>query len=293
MGKPEMNHIDRILRSVDYLPPFPVVVTKAFNLMRDPDVSLNEIAELISTDQAIVANLLRFCNCSFIALQKPIKTVRDAVVFVGLNHLRKMLMVTGARTFYKAYHQGFEMRAAELWHHSLAASLLSSRLEKACPGADPDFAFIAALLHDVGKIVLHEFFENEQERMHVMIEFEHCTPIQAEERVLGIDHAQIGFRILSLWQFPEDILEAISIHHKPGRSADSPLANIVRLANSMANIMGYGNDADGLERERCEDVCRMCGFDTGMIDSISTEIREELDRVVSEFGFTTQNRQSA
>jgi putative nucleotidyltransferase with HDIG domain len=281
-----MNSVDRIIKSIDYLPPFPVVVTRALNLMRDPEVGFREIAEVISTDQSVVSNLLRFCNCSFIALQKPIRNVREAVVFVGLDYLRKMLVITGARTFYKAFHRGFEVRACELWNHSLASSFLAVRIRQHFWGADSDQVFIASLLHDVGKIVLHEFLEDESRKIRDMIGQGGCTPVEAEKRVLGIDHAEIGFHILSFWQFEDDILEAVSLHHKPVRITDSNLSHIVKLANGVAGVMGYGTDLDGLERGRLEKMSQKCGINVGLLDLIAAETTDQIEKIVPELGLT-------
>jgi putative nucleotidyltransferase with HDIG domain len=285
---PDTNHVDRIVKSIDYLPPFPMVVTRALNLMRDPDVNMNDIAEVISTDQSIVANLLRYCNCSFIALQRPIRNVHDAVVFVGLNYIRKMLVISGARTFYKAFHQGYETQACELWHHSLAASFLAARIEKLSPGADSEYVFISALLHDVGKIVLYEYLEKENRNVRELIERQRMTPVEAEKQAIGIDHAEIGFRILSFWQFPDEILEAVSLHHQPVRLTDSRLSQIVRLANGVAKVMGYGIDLDGLEQARLEKIAQECGINMGSLDLIAEEMSDHIEDIVSELGLTVQ-----
>ncbi|MHB9028610.1 MAG: HDOD domain-containing protein [Candidatus Latescibacterota bacterium] len=280
-----MKHFDRILKSIDYLPPFPVVVTKSIALMRNPDVSMDEIAEVIKFDQSITANLLRFCNSSYVGLRRPIINVRDAVIFLGINHLKNMLIITGARSYFQMQKPGYYLRAGGLWSHSLAASLLSTRFGPLFPKSDADAVFIAALLHDVGKIVLNEFVEHEYKRIQETIEREQITFFEAERKILGFDHADIGFRILLLWEFPKEVADAVRIHHDPLKPDDTALADIVKFSNILTRIMGSGVAADRFEKQQFVDLCQRNGINPEMFDSSSTEMIEEIKRVESEFGY--------
>jgi putative nucleotidyltransferase with HDIG domain len=281
-----MKYLDRILRSIDYLPPFPVAVARALTLMKDSDVTIDSIADVIKHDQSTASNLLRLCNSSYVGLRRPISNVRDAVVFVGMNHLRRILIITGTHPYFQSYKPGYEARTGELWSHSLAVSLLSSRIERLIPGADSDYVFIASLLHDIGKLVLSEFVTEEYEQIRQMIESEHITFLEAERRVIGTDHADIGSRILTLWRFPEEIVEAVGAHHEPVKPDDPSLTDIVKLSDIMAITMGYGTAVDGLAYNGFAEICRRHGISQGMLDSLSEASIEELTRVESEFGFS-------
>jgi putative nucleotidyltransferase with HDIG domain len=280
-----MKYLDRILKSIDYLPPFPVVVTKAIALMRDPDVRIDEIAEIIKFDQSITANLLRFCNSSYVGLQRPIINVRDAVIFLGINHLKNMLIITGARSYYQMQKPGYYMRAGELWTHSLAASLLSTRFGPLFPKSDADAVFIGSLLHDVGKIVLNEFVENEYKRIQEAIEQEQITFYEAERKIFGFNHADIGYKILLLWEFPKEVAEAVKIHHDTLSPDDTPMVDIVKFSNILANKMGYGKSVDDSEQQGFVALCQRNGINPEMFESSFDDINEEIKRVEGQFGY--------
>ncbi len=281
-----MNLVDRILRQIDFLPPFPVTVARALALLKNPDASVDEITEVIRLDQSIATNLLRFCNSSYVGLRRPITNIREAVVFVGLRHLRKILMITGTRPYFETRRPGYEDRSGELWRHVLAVSVISGHLVKIVPNADRDDVFLASLLHDVGKLVLSAFVEQEYLSISSTVESGRESFLDAERKILGTDHAAIGGRILTLWRFPEAIVHAVGRHHEPWAEGDPPMTDIVRLADSIAISMGYGTTVDGLAYHGQSEICRVHGISRSMLDVIAGDSLEEMGKIESEFGVT-------
>ncbi len=280
-----MSYVDRILKSITYLPPFPATVAKALLLLRDPGADVDEVADVIKFDQSIASNLLRLCNSSYVGLRRPITSVREAVVFVGINHIKRILVMTGTKPFFDQKRPGYEAAAGELWKHSLAATIVASKFEAHIPGAESDAVFIASLLHDIGKLVLSEFVVDEHERILAAVSEQKISFLEAERRILGMDHAEIGLRVLSLWRFPDDIVNAVGSHHAPLRDDDGPLLDIVRLADIVAITMGYGTTVDGLAYRGFADICRRRNIHRDTIDSVTSSTIEELKRVESSFGF--------
>lgn len=280
--------MERILKHIDYLPPFPVTVAKALSLLREPKVTVDEITDVIKFDQAIASNLLRLCNSSYVGLRRPITNVREAVVFLGLSHLRRMLMLTGTRPYFETRRPGYEARTGELWSHSLAVSVISSRLETFIPGAEPDDVFIASLLHDVGKLVLSEFVEEEYKGITEIMGKTGETFLEAERKTIGTDHAEIGARVLELWRFPENVVRAVHRHHMPMEENDLPLDNIVRLSDMLAITMGYGTAVDGLAYNGYAGICRIYGIHRNTLDSVTGNSLDELKKIESAFGFAKE-----
>lgn len=283
-----MNYMDRILHRIDYLPPFPVTIARALTLLRDPDVTTDEITDVIKFDQSIATNLLRLCNSSYVGLRRQLSSVREAVVFLGLSHLRKMLIMTGTRPYFESRRPGYEARTGELWSHALAVSIISARIEGYIRGADSDSVFIAALLHDVGKLVLSEFVEEEYERITDVMQSEGVSFLEAERKTIGSDHAEIGGRILDLWRFPVEVVQAVSRHHTQVEESDTALDNIVRLSDMIAIIMGYGTSVDGLAYRGCAEICLHYGIRREMLDSITESAFDEMKQVESGFGFSRE-----
>ncbi|MHB9030087.1 MAG: HDOD domain-containing protein [Candidatus Latescibacterota bacterium] len=279
-----MNQVERILKRIEYLPPFPATVLKALLLLRDPEITADRITEVIKFDQSVAGNLLRLCNSSYFGLRRPIMNIREAVVFIGLRHLHRILMLTGARPYFEAGKPGYEARAGELWSHALAVSVISGHVMKMTGEVDQDRVFLSSLLHDIGKLVLSEFIEQEYPAVISSRETEQDSFLQTERKVLGIDHAYIGARILSLWGFPEEVSTAVGKHHEPWRDGDSTLDDTVRLADSLALSMGYGTSVDGLAYRGCAEICRRRGVSREMLDSVMETSLEEVKKLESDFG---------
>jgi putative nucleotidyltransferase with HDIG domain len=281
-----MNYLDRILKSIEYLPPFPLVVARGIALMKNPEVSAAEISGVIRHDQSIVSNLLRFCNSAYVGLKRPITNIHEAVVFVGMNHLKKILLITGARPYFEAHSPGYESRKGELWRHSLGVSLLSSKIATLIPEADPDDAFIASLLHDVGKLVISRFVIEENGLIMRTAEQEHIAYLDAERRVLGCDHAEVGSRILTLWRFPPEVAKAVGNHHARATPEDPPLEDIVKMADFMAVTMGFGSGTGGVGSREITEIFSRKGIGGETIESMSASSVDEIKNVEHEFGFT-------
>jgi putative nucleotidyltransferase with HDIG domain len=279
-----MNYVERILKRIEFLPPFPVTVMKALALLREPEVTVDRITEVIRFDQSVAGNLLRLCNSSYYGLRRPIMNIREAVVLIGNRHLQRILMITGARPYFEAGKPGYEARTGELWSHALAVSVISGRIMNMVGEVDPDRVFLSALLHDVGKLVLSEFIEQEYLAVVSSRETEQDSFLQTERKVLGTDHANIGSRILTLWNFPEEVTVAVAKHHDPWREGDSPLDDIVRLADTLALSMGYGTSVDGLAYRGCAEICRRRNIGRDLLDSVMESSLEEVKKLEGEFG---------
>lgn len=279
-----MNQLDRILQRIEYLPPFPVAVAKAMALLKNPNTTVDEIADIIRFDQAIATNILRLCNSSYIGLRRPISNIREAVVFIGLQHLRRILMITGTRTYFEAKKPGYEARKGELWRHALAVSIISEHIAKMVPGGDRDNVFLASLLHDMGKLVLSEFIEDQYAELAGQLGDDHTSFLDVERKLFGVDHAEIGARILTLWRFPDEVVAAVGKHHTPWHEGDTALDDIVRLSDMVAISIGYGTAVDGLAYHGHADICRKHAISRSMLDMVVESSLEELKKVESDFG---------
>jgi HD-like signal output (HDOD) protein len=133
--------------------------------------------------------------------------------------------------------------------------------------------------------VLNEFVEHEYKRIQNTIEQENITFFEAERKILGFDHADIGFKILLLWEFPPEVAESVRIHHDPLKPDDSPLVDIVKFSSILAGTMGYGTVVDSYEKQQFIDLCSRNGINPEMFGSSSAELVEEIKRVETQYGY--------
>ncbi|MFC1490089.1 HDOD domain-containing protein [Candidatus Latescibacterota bacterium] len=278
-----MITLENIIEKIEYLPPFPQAVTKVMQMMKDPNTSPEEIAEVVKYDQAIATNVLRLCNSSYCGLRRTISNLREAVVFIGMKNLKNIMIISGTQKYFDKENPGYETKKGELWIHALAVSIIAGNIGEKINIKNKDELFIAALLHDIGKLVLNEYVLESCVEISNTIEKEDLTFLDAEKKVLGMNHAEIGAKVLDIWKFPEEIISAVRKHHSAYDENDTDLENMVRIADNLAMMMGYETGVDGLAYNGFSDICRRYDLNRGIMDNIMSDSLEEIVKIETEY----------
>jgi putative nucleotidyltransferase with HDIG domain len=250
--------INQLMKRVSNLPAFPATVAKVLDLLSRDDYSMAEVAKVISFDQSITVNILKISNSAYFSFGRPIKTVRDAVAYLGKETLIRAVQTAGVSKFYKTSVKGYVASAADLWEHSVAVALMSQILSKKIYGVENSVLYTAALLHDVGKIIMGEYVHESIQKINLLVNSKHCSFLEAEEVIIGVNHAELGGKITRHWNLPPEICDAISFHHHPDllekNSVD--MQWIVYLADQLCMMMGIGNGIDGLAYRGLSEVLK-------------------------------------
>jgi len=283
-----MISVENILKKVDSLPPFPAAVSKLLTLLRDPSVTPDDIAETVKLDQALTSSVLRLCNSSYYSLRREIKNLSEAIVYIGLAEVKKIIVNSGTRKYFEKRKPGYEDDRGEIWRHAIATSIIAETIGKKINCPEKDYLYISALLHDIGKLVLSEFVEDQSSKIFALVDEEKISFLDAEKRVLGITHADVGAEVLIYWKFPDVIVSAVRKHHMAFGEEDTMIENIVRLADSLAMLMGFETSVDGLAYKGFTDIGRLYGLNGDDLESIMAVSIEEISRVEAEFGISKE-----
>ncbi len=244
----------RILKSIRTLPPFPVTIQKVMALAGDPDSSLTELAAVIRLDQAITANILRICNSAYFGLRRPVDNVGDAIMHMGKKNVLRAVMAAGLSRYFRTA-KGYDVKGGDLWEHAVAVALMSQICAARLSVPDDPRLFTAGVLHDIGKMVMGEFVEEAWQKIRELTEEKKYSFLEAEEEVIGVNHAVLGGEIALIWKFPDEILKAIAFHHRPDLLTDGDLVPwIVYLSNQVCHVMGIGVGTDALAYRAVGDV---------------------------------------
>jgi len=245
-----MKIIDRIHKSIEAIPAFPATGGKVAELLSQADYSLAQVANLIENDPSITANVLKMANAPYFGATHKISTMEEAVLYLGRENLLRAIQTAGISLYYQKGSPGYFDHASDFWKHSVAVALMSQILSKKITGDENAALYTAALLHDVGKIIVGEFVRNEMKKISMLVS-QHMSFLDAEELVLGINHADVGGKIAEHWTFPIEIQEAISYHHRPDllEKEDNILPWIVYMADEACLMMGIGSSVEGLTQQ--------------------------------------------
>lgn len=234
-----------IRRGLDRLDPLPATAQKLVAMASGAEVSLAKIGELIEHDQAIAAAVLRASRSARYAGMHTPTTVRDAVMRLGTVPLLNLVMGDYMQRLRVAA-PPYGLSESDLWSHAAAAQLAvrAIRMEphaKPLPGA----AETAALLHDVGKLVMARQVKATPDTIHDYASARGLTFVEAERALFGIDHAAVGGAVAELWDFPEEVTHAIG-HHHDSHPEGGLVLDAVIVANVVAKSIGAGLGAEGL-----------------------------------------------
>jgi putative nucleotidyltransferase with HDIG domain len=219
------------------LPPFPSIAVKLLQLLSDADVQVRKLIELLRSDTALSAELLRRANSAMYGARTQVSSLQHGLVLLGFDQVRGLAMAVALGSYVKS-----AMRIAALrrcWRHSLATALLSERLGKAI-SFESDRAYTAGLLHDIGLLGLMVNFPKEYANL-LLVSGENGFDIRVTEQAMfDVDHCEAGAWLARQWSFPADILESVRRHHDPIDSSNYGLLAITQSAVLLSEALGFG-----------------------------------------------------
>lgn len=239
MAHPAKTIEDTIGRSLD-LPVLPATAQKVLGLMSDPDISIEKIKRLITTDPALATQLLKVANSAFYGGHRNIQNLTQAILRLGLNAVRNIVVATSLKNVYKR----FGLTEKLIWEQMLGSALAASHIARHTRLVDAEDAFIGGLLHDVGKIVLNNEYPDKFALVMQRVYNESITFEEAVSDVFDFTHREIGVYLVRKWGFPESLEMLIrSYDCQETLASEKYLANLVTmitLADRMCQKFGMG-----------------------------------------------------
>ncbi|MEG2961623.1 MAG: HDOD domain-containing protein [Janthinobacterium sp.] len=234
---------EHIVRQIQELPSLPVVVLELLSSMDQDDTDVHVLAQKIELDQALAAKTLRIANSSFYGMQSKVTSIPQAVSVLGFHSIRTVVTACALTSSFAPAAGGFDFQA--FWRHSLATAI-AARLLAPHLGVNPETAFTAGLLHDLGTLVLVTRFPAEHALVRSYRQAHDCQMADAELAVIGIDHAQVGSALAAYWKFPATIQQAVADHHAIERLEAGGLPLAVHMANAVALALDLAGVDDAL-----------------------------------------------
>ena len=236
-----------VAEAVAELPPIPASISEVIAACADQAMTAGRLSQVVLRDQSLTANLLKLANSPFHGHARRVTTVTEAVVLLGLPAITSLAISSHASRLLNGALPGYGLQQGELWRHSIAVAFTARRLAVEVELAPVEEAFVAGLLHDIGKTILSGHMENAFDEV-TRIAQERRIPFHAvETELLGVDHAELGAQVAASWSLPAGLDEAIRRHHSPHEATlKPPLAHCVHLADAACMMLGVGLGVDGM-----------------------------------------------
>ncbi|HTM10427.1 MAG TPA: HDOD domain-containing protein [Verrucomicrobiae bacterium] len=290
----QIHRVDRVIERVTQLP-FSPVATKILHLAWDERAGARDMANVIVLDQAFTARLLRIANSPYYGQSREVTTVSQAVAILGMDAIASLALTLF--TFGTVPEDGNEtLSIGQLWEHSLGTAVWARAIAARANNRMPEEAFIAGMLHDMGKVLLYRFFKKELHDAVRMAENDGISLAQAEQQILGTDHVVVGHVAATQWGFPPVLRYAIAFHRAPQEvprdTADAvkKIVAIIHVADALteATDIGYGG-GDSSDRaidasiwpllRTSEEECRQ------MVDQVTAEIEKNREKFAAALGW--------
>jgi putative nucleotidyltransferase with HDIG domain len=263
------------LRRLQQIPALQSLARGFLHTLNQPDVSVPEVVEAIRKDSALCVRLLRAANSVLVSPERRIEDLDSAVQMLGVVRVRKMMQAMFTLRDGNRVAAGFDWR--HLWIHALATAAIAEELEKRLRSAGDSQIHLAALLHDVGKIVLSTLAPEEYRDVLMRAWHDGGTLDELERDALGVDHREAGVVFVQHNRLPEVVVQAIAHHDNPAEATSYRLeVALISLANHLSKAHGLGfsgarlhaADAEFAELPAWVVVEEMCG---GRLDAAAVE----------------------
>jgi putative nucleotidyltransferase with HDIG domain len=203
----------------------------------------------------------------------------DAVSRLGFTRTYQLVAAVSGAKLLGAAQKGYGIDQGELWQHSVAsavaAKLIAEKLDD-----DRDLVFTCALLHDLGKVILSTALESIYKKIVEDVEKNQQALIEAEKKLLGVQHAEVGARLLARWKFPASIVDAVCFHHDPAAAGEHKrLAAYVYISNLIAHFIGYGFGHHAFAMRGREEALEILGLSGEDIAEIMIETYENFETI--------------
>jgi HD-like signal output (HDOD) protein len=231
----------RALAALGKLPPFSPILNKLLASLAGEDVSFAKLGDLIEKDTVVAGNIMHLVNSALYARRATITSVRHALALLGMDKVRNTLLGMSISRMWGQVKTPPAWSMARFNRHSAAVAVLSDQIASRVMADCPEGAFVAGLLHDLGRLLIALGLPDEFARLMKLHEHSEKSWTDCERELLGFTHAELSAKALVVWKFPEQVQIAVRDHHCPPPfqvGGTVPLSAIVDAANQYVNSTG-------------------------------------------------------
>jgi putative nucleotidyltransferase with HDIG domain len=274
--------IEKIKRAVQEAPLLSVNASRLLQTMVDPGHELLDVVQIVKLDSVLTARLLRIVNSPVFDLMNPVTSIDRAIGYLGERMVVSVAMADSVSKMLNKPLDGYEGRAGDLWRHDLFSALAArevSRFSKI--GIEGDLAYTAGLLHDIGKAIISDFLKGTTEEATSRIDKgENVDYLVAEQEIVGLDHAEVGYQLAKSWDLPEPLPQLIRYHHKPSRVEEGlrPLAYAVHLGDIVAMMGGCSTGSDAMQYQLDNNYTHYFELSADSLASIMLSAQDEFQK---------------
>lgn len=267
--------LNELVNRVDEIPVFSQTVGKILKLVEDPKSDAHDIEKEILKDQGFTTKILKLANSAYFGATRQISTVSQATTILGFQAIKSLVLASSVGKVLKAELPGYALEKEALWKQSQICAITARVISKKIKFRQPDQAYTAGLLRDIGKVILDHYLNEQFNKIMDEVNDGLKSFVEVEEEILGFNHGQVGAKIAEKWNLPEDLVEAIAFHHQPEKAQlNSKLVAITHIADGLVMMMGIHIGADGLAYGFSSAAMDLLNIDEAILFEIMSEVAD-------------------
>ncbi|HPF34691.1 HDOD domain-containing protein [bacterium] len=229
---------------VKEIPTLPIVYQQLFSKMSNPNVSVPQLAEIVSKDQSLATKILKLVNSAFYGYKKEITTISRAMVILGFRTVRNAALAISVFDYVSGMSDNPNFQIEEFWKHSLCTASSAKVVGRHVGIKQQEETFVCGLLHDVGKLIMKKYFEEDFDEICNHAMSKGISWSAAEDELLSVNHCSIAKAVLRSWNFPPNLIEAVQFHHAMSSGASYPdMVALINVCNRLSYELGMGSPA--------------------------------------------------
>jgi putative nucleotidyltransferase with HDIG domain len=265
--------IKRIIQDTRSLPTLPGIIKKLSSLVENDKATIEEMARVVSSDQTLSAKVLKLVNSPFYGFPGRVSTVSHALVLLGVNVVKGLALSS-------SIFEIMEKNVVGLWEHSLGSAVAAKIISKRLSLAEAEEISTAALLHDIGKVIIKIKLEEDFKNLQSLTQEKEVSMREAERELLDTDHAEIGEWLAKTWYLPEKLIEPIAFHHDVEKSlVHRTRTAVVHLADVLIKASGFGFSGDEFVPPVQPVAWQVLGLTEPVLEAIIEELGDKLVEV--------------
>ncbi len=280
-----MNTRESVLEKVRSVPALPVQTIQIIDMIQNPDVSILDLQQVIERDPGMTSNVLRMANSPSFRGVYQIDSIKEALVRLGAKTVLQLAVASAVAPVARQPVAGYDMPAGELLKHSVVTAATVTELAKYLKLDVHPRVYTAALLHDIGKIVLGTFLEVNAQPILDLAFRERTAFDEAERKILGTEHAEVGAVLLESWGLPPSIVALVRFHHHPEScpEVDRSAADLVHVADILGRLTGLGVGVDGLNYVPSADAVKHLRVTTQVAEDVTANMITAVSDILEVF----------
>jgi len=270
----------QLVAKIYELPPLPTIVTRALDMLSDPEVDIREVEKVIGNDQSLVTKLIKISNSALYGGLQRVESLGQALARLGARTTKSLILSASMQAYFFRNNPGMQTWGQALWQHAAECGTAARRIAVAVGYDDPEKAFVGGVLHDIGKLVLLLVSGDTYRRIQSLKKRDAICDHEAEKKLLKTDHMEIGELLMEKWNMPASAKACVKFHHHvEGAETDPNLVRIVAYANHLSHLHGtpfqwFVSDPEAVSKTMAEDLGLTADVDAELVEAVIADFQQ-------------------